>query len=229
MFQYQNQHNLNSVGFLEQAEDIVAGWMDSIEPTPIGPRLTYYQRPSPSVMFPDSWELKRLFPLSPNSTAVSASPYGAAASFLRIEDYQVTEDYEETRNCPSIAVSSCSDSSVSFSEESACDLLDDEFDAILSQLPFLSDGSMDKIVEPTTSAYLPAPTLATPSAKAVAASKPRSRQAIAGTKRSRKFQTGQWNERYRELLLFRQQHGHLFVPHSYPTNQKLAQWVKRCV
>jgi hypothetical protein len=45
-------------------------------------------------------------------------------------------------------------------------------------------------------------------------------------RRTRKFQTGQWNVRYNELLQFREQHGHLFVPHSYEPNQKLAQWVK---
>jgi hypothetical protein len=45
-------------------------------------------------------------------------------------------------------------------------------------------------------------------------------------RRARKFQTGQWNVRYNELLQFREQHGHLFVPHSYEPNQKLAQWVK---
>jgi hypothetical protein len=45
--------------------------------------------------------------------------------------------------------------------------------------------------------------------------------------RFRKYQTSQWDERFQELLLFRQEHGHLLVPHSYPPNQKLAQWVKR--
>ena len=40
------------------------------------------------------------------------------------------------------------------------------------------------------------------------------------------YQKDQWNERYQELLLFRKEYGHLFVPHSYEPNQKLAQWVK---
>jgi hypothetical protein len=44
---------------------------------------------------------------------------------------------------------------------------------------------------------------------------------------NRKFQAEQWNERFQELLAFREHHGHLFVPHSYPSNQQLAQWVKR--
>jgi Helicase associated domain len=46
-------------------------------------------------------------------------------------------------------------------------------------------------------------------------------------KKFRKLQSGQWNERFRELLQFKEEHGHLFVPHSYPPNQQLAQWVKR--
>lgn len=46
-------------------------------------------------------------------------------------------------------------------------------------------------------------------------------------KRLRKFRTCQWTERFQELLDFRNQHGHLFVPHSFPPNQQLAQWVKR--
>jgi hypothetical protein len=45
--------------------------------------------------------------------------------------------------------------------------------------------------------------------------------------RFRKYQTCQWEARFQELLLFRQAHGHLLVPHSFPPNQKLAQWVKR--
>ncbi|KAG7340350.1 helicase domain protein [Nitzschia inconspicua] len=45
--------------------------------------------------------------------------------------------------------------------------------------------------------------------------------------RFRKYQSDQWDDRFQELLLFRQQHGHLLVPHSYPPNQKLSQWVKR--
>lgn len=45
--------------------------------------------------------------------------------------------------------------------------------------------------------------------------------------RYRTYQTGQWNDRFEELMEFRAAHGHLFVPHTYPPNQKLAQWVKR--
>jgi hypothetical protein len=45
--------------------------------------------------------------------------------------------------------------------------------------------------------------------------------------RARKYNSAQWDERFQELLLYRRQHGHLFVPHEYPPNPRLAQWVKR--
>ncbi|KAG7340228.1 helicase domain protein [Nitzschia inconspicua] len=45
--------------------------------------------------------------------------------------------------------------------------------------------------------------------------------------RLRKYHTSQWDDRFQELMAFRQEHGHLLVPHSYSSNQKLAQWVKR--
>ncbi|KAG7339306.1 helicase domain protein [Nitzschia inconspicua] len=45
--------------------------------------------------------------------------------------------------------------------------------------------------------------------------------------RYRNYQTGQWNERFKELMEFRACHGHLLVPHNYSPNKKLAQWVKR--
>jgi hypothetical protein len=47
--------------------------------------------------------------------------------------------------------------------------------------------------------------------------------------RTRRYNTAQWEERFQQLLLFRMQHGHMFVPHDYPANPKLSQWVKRYV
>jgi hypothetical protein len=47
--------------------------------------------------------------------------------------------------------------------------------------------------------------------------------------RPRKYKDDLWYIRYEELLKFRDEHGHAMVPHSYPPNQKLAQWVKRYV
>ncbi|KAG7340270.1 helicase domain protein [Nitzschia inconspicua] len=41
------------------------------------------------------------------------------------------------------------------------------------------------------------------------------------------FQTCQWEVRFQDLLLYRQEHGHVLVPHSYPPNQKLSRWIKR--
>jgi hypothetical protein len=52
-------------------------------------------------------------------------------------------------------------------------------------------------------------------------------QANLDKRRYRSYQKGQWNERFEDLMAFRAEHGHLFVPHLYPTNQKLSQWVKR--
>jgi hypothetical protein len=46
-------------------------------------------------------------------------------------------------------------------------------------------------------------------------------------RRIRKYKEDQWNKRYQELLLFRNDEGHVMVPHCYPQNRKLAQWVKR--
>ncbi|KAG7338156.1 helicase domain protein [Nitzschia inconspicua] len=45
--------------------------------------------------------------------------------------------------------------------------------------------------------------------------------------RFHKNQKYQWDGQFQELLLFHQEHSHLLVRHSYPPNQKLAQWVKR--
>ncbi|KAG7340237.1 helicase domain protein [Nitzschia inconspicua] len=50
---------------------------------------------------------------------------------------------------------------------------------------------------------------------------------VAAPVRFRTYQKCQWDDRFQELLIFHQEHGHLLVPHSYPPNQKLAQWVKR--
>jgi hypothetical protein len=41
------------------------------------------------------------------------------------------------------------------------------------------------------------------------------------------FQIFHWNKLFQELLAFRAEHGHLFVPHNYPRSRELAQWVKR--
>lgn len=46
-------------------------------------------------------------------------------------------------------------------------------------------------------------------------------------RRVRKYKEDQWNVRFQDLLQFRADEGHVMVPHSYPKNQKLAQWVKR--
>jgi len=45
--------------------------------------------------------------------------------------------------------------------------------------------------------------------------------------RFRKYQADQWTERFEDLIEFHEKHGHCLVPHSYPPNQQLAQWIKR--
>jgi len=94
----------------------------------------------------------------------------------------------------------------------------DEFDALLSKIAMISstdDITMTSQEKPS----LPALQRETSSTC--------HNKAAQGTKRTRKYQAGQWNDRFDELLAFRAHHGHMFVPHSYAANQKLAQWVKR--
>jgi hypothetical protein len=43
----------------------------------------------------------------------------------------------------------------------------------------------------------------------------------------RRYQDDQWNERFQELLDFKQATGHCLVHHEFEPSQKLAQWVKR--
>ncbi|KAG7340188.1 helicase domain protein [Nitzschia inconspicua] len=111
--------------------------------------------------------------------------------------------------------------SSSLSGESSVDTYEDEFDIMLSKLPLLEDNG-EMIPEQTNHSSFPS----MESLKVLVPSR-NDGSGTCCTKRSRKYQTGQWNDRYQELLIFQRQHGHLFVPHSYPSNQKLAQWVKR--
>ena len=43
----------------------------------------------------------------------------------------------------------------------------------------------------------------------------------------RKYQEGQWAEKFRELCQYKQEFGHCLVPHTYTSNLALARWVKR--
>jgi hypothetical protein len=52
-------------------------------------------------------------------------------------------------------------------------------------------------------------------------------QDAADGSRFRRYQADQWSERFQELVIFRQQNWHCLVPHDFPVNQQLAQWVKR--
>lgn len=43
----------------------------------------------------------------------------------------------------------------------------------------------------------------------------------------RQSQTDKWNQRYQELVEFRERHGHCLVPLNFPENPTLAHWIKR--
>lgn len=45
--------------------------------------------------------------------------------------------------------------------------------------------------------------------------------------RFRQYQADQWSERFQDLIAFKEAYGHCLVPHNYPANQHLAQWIKR--
>jgi len=49
----------------------------------------------------------------------------------------------------------------------------------------------------------------------------------AKKKRKRCLVSGSWNERFQELIQFREENDHCFVPHTYPQNPKLSQWVRK--
>lgn len=46
-------------------------------------------------------------------------------------------------------------------------------------------------------------------------------------RRARTLVSSSWNARFRELIQFRETHDHCFVPHNYPENPKLSQWVRK--
>ena len=43
----------------------------------------------------------------------------------------------------------------------------------------------------------------------------------------RPYQAEKWQERFDELIIFRNEQGHCLVPHTFPANAALARWVKR--
>ena len=50
---------------------------------------------------------------------------------------------------------------------------------------------------------------------------------MSGAASSSSFKQEQWNERYEELVQYREKYGHCLVPHGWNENKPLAQWVKR--
>ena len=100
-------------------------------------------------------------------------------------------------------------------------------------LPELSDGAItlsddsDRSPICTPAPFSGVTVSPSPSASSLVAAKPStvassSLEDKLDMKRYRGYQPGQWNERFPELMQFREEHGHLFVPHSYPKNQKVC-------
>merc|ERR1719243_307892 len=46
-------------------------------------------------------------------------------------------------------------------------------------------------------------------------------------RRSRTLVSSSWNARFQELIQFREANDHCSVPHNYPENPKLSQWVRK--
>lgn len=46
-------------------------------------------------------------------------------------------------------------------------------------------------------------------------------------KKPRNLVSSAWNKRFQELIKFREENDHCFVPHTYPPNPKLSQWVRK--
>lgn len=47
------------------------------------------------------------------------------------------------------------------------------------------------------------------------------------SKRTRSLISTSWNERFQELIQFREANDHCCVPHNYPENRRLSQWVRK--
>ncbi|KAL3916416.1 MAG: hypothetical protein SGILL_005190, partial [Bacillariaceae sp.] len=129
------------------------------------------------------------------------------------------------------------------------DYVMDDFDEMLNKIPLLNDYDIDSSPQgvpsaaavcsrtnapagPSTPVHVEVGnTLNVMAAMASSATTSKARNVrdlkVAGIKRTRKYQASQWDQRFRELTQFQADTGHMFVPHSYPANQKLAQWVKR--
>jgi Helicase associated domain len=220
MSQNTTNYTQNANDFLEHTEEIVSDGLDSLDPTPIEACPTQSRSPLSSAFAQDVWELKKLFPLPRNGSTAPSFPTFTSSHCLMNGGISV----------------SCSSGS-SVSEDSTVATFEDDFDAMFSTLP-LFDGDIDHVVveeifEAPVNAVVP---ITASLNEALLKESSRKESNLKETsakgpdlKRSRKYQSGQWNERYQELLMFRRQCGHLFVPHSYPPNQKLAQWVKRYV
>jgi hypothetical protein len=212
MSRYNTKNPNLAIEILERTEDIISGPIDAMESTPL--RNCCVRAPAPHAFFQDCFELKKLFPLSQMDTAAT-SGHAEATPLRNINDF--SSGIRSTISSSSVA---------SVRETSSIDSLEDEFDMMLSQLPLLDEDAY-QMVDNAFPVETLVPISTAFSANAVTWPNKCTMKVSGISKRSRKYQNCQWNERYQELLQFHRQNGHLYVPHSYPPNQKLAQWVKR--
>jgi hypothetical protein len=178
----------------------------------------------------ESKELADLFALSAMHH-FAASPVPATDFTPLSTEAQDRDPHDRHCHADVRSVTDSSASSLSEDDETMMAMLTDdgdedgdEFDALLSRICLVQTELMDATAPPSeiTTRASPVPSSSLSSCR----SRRRTIKPIE-TKRSRKYQTEQWTERFDDLLAFRDRYGHMFVPHSYPENRKLAQWVKR--
>jgi hypothetical protein len=228
----QQQQLCYVVDYLQSAEDITnaSGIYDFLEPTPIGP--CGVERVVPEIA-----SFGRCMSSNKEESQEIADLFAKAATHFSTLPAVTTTS---TIFHPERDVHSISESSSSFSSSSAendaededstaalfmNDPTLDEFDELLARMPLFEPTT----ITTNTTTMVPSPVVPSsqPQQHLLHTTSKLSNIKPAKAKRTRKYQTGQWNERYQELLQFRVQHGHMFVPHSYKKNCKLAQWVKR--
>jgi hypothetical protein len=220
---------------LQSAENVIEGgpnlthdtFQDFLEPTPIGPTGVQVMQEPPSLPFDDAF-LSRAFMSMPTQafpknnnmvmgshpehnvfqTAPSPAMNPAQLMFLQqqIQQLEMQQQIQQQQMQMHQTQMQQQQHSFGFAPMNST--------ATLNRQVSQQDGNKP-------------PTSGTAAQLSVAPKKSVAPSPKVPPKRTRKYQTGQWNERYQELLKFRQENGHLFVPHSFPANQKLAQWVKR--
>ncbi len=90
----------------------------------------------------------------------------------------------------------------------------------------LEDGCIQHILQIVATSSCVSPS-ASPSSSPSPSASPSASGSPKRKRRSRSLSSKTWNQRLQELVRFREGHGHCFVPHAYPCNPKLSQWVRK--